>query len=263
MPSPPPAARRLAERLAGKVALVSGAARGMGAAEARLFAAHGARVVLGDVRKEPIQQLADELVAAGHEAMAWQLDVRDELAWRALVEAAEQRFGRLDVLVNNAGIADSSGIEDTSRERWDEVVAVNQTGTWLGMKTAVPAMRRAGGGSIVNVSSIYGIVGSRGSAAYHAAKGAVRVLTKQAAIEYAPAKIRVNSIHPGFVDTDMLRAPFEGRRAELDELVAGLTPLGRVGTAEEVANAALFLASDEASFVTGAELVVDGGYTAR
>ncbi len=259
MPTSPPAA----QRLEGKVALVSGAARGMGAAEARLFAAHGARVVLGDIRKEPVQQLADELAAAGREAFAWQLDVRDERSWRAVVEAAEQRFGRLDVLVNNAGIADPAGIEDTSRERWDEIVAVNQTGTWLGMKSAVPAMRRAGAGSIVNVSSIYGIVGSSGSAAYHAAKGAVRVLTKQAAIEYAPAKIRVNSIHPGFIDTPMLRAPFEGRPDELAGAIAALTPLGRVGTPEEIANAALFLASDESSFVTGAELVVDGGYTAR
>ena len=258
MTIPPPA------RLEGKVALVSGGARGMGAAEAELFARHGARVVLGDVLEEPLQKLTDRLTAAGHEVVGQLLDVTDELAWKAIVSATEEHFGRLDVLVNNAGIADPAGIEDTSRERWDEVVAVNQTGTWLGIKCAAPAMRRAGGGSIVNISSIYGIVGSTSSAAYHAAKGAVRVLTKQAALEYAPESIRVNSIHPGYVDTAMLRTPFADRpEGELEEFIAASTPLGRLGRPEEIASAVLFLASDESSFVTGAELVVDGGYTAR
>jgi 3alpha(or 20beta)-hydroxysteroid dehydrogenase/cyclopentanol dehydrogenase len=145
----------------------------------------------------------------------------------------------------------------------DEIVAVNQTGTWLGIRASAPALRASGGGSIVNISSIYGIVGSTGSAAYHAAKGAVRVLTKQAASEYAPAGIRVNSIHPGYIDTAMLRGAFAGPAGELEAHVAELTPLGRMGTADEIAQAALFLASDESAYVTGAELVVDGGYTAR
>jgi cyclopentanol dehydrogenase len=236
----------------------------MGAAEAELFARHGARVVLGDVLEEPLQKLTDRLVAAGYEVVAQFLDVTDEVGWRAIVAATEQHFGRLDVLVNNAGIAEPAGIEDTSRERWDEVVAVNQTGTWLGMKAAIPAMRRSGGGSIVNISSIYGIVGSTTSSAYHAAKGAVRILTKQAALEYAGEGIRANSIHPGYIDTAMLQSPFEDLpEGTLEEFVTATTPLGRLGRPEEIANAALFLASDESSFVTGAELVVDGGTTAR
>ncbi len=258
MPTSPPA------RLEGKVALISGGARGMGAAEAELFARHGARVVIGDLLEEPLQKLADQLVAAGHEVVAQPLDVTDELAWKAIVAATEEHFGRLDVLVNNAGIADPAGIEDTSRERWDEIIAVNQTGTWLGIKSAAPAMRRAGGGAIINISSIYGIVGSSGSAAYHASKGAVRILTKQAAIQYAADGIRANSIHPGYVDTAMLRAPLADRpEEEIERLIAATTPLGRLGRPEEIAHAALFLACDESSFVTGAELVVDGGYTAR
>jgi NAD(P)-dependent dehydrogenase (short-subunit alcohol dehydrogenase family) len=236
----------------------------MGAAEARLFAIHGAKVVLGDVLEEPLHKLADELAAAGHEAVAHPLDVTSELDWKAIVDATERQFGRLDVLVNNAGIADPAGIEDTSRERWDQVIAVNQTGTWLGIKAAAPAMRRSGAGSIINISSIYGIVGSTGSAAYHAAKGAVRVLTKQAALEYAADGLRVNSVHPGYIDTPMFRTPFEDRpEEELEAFITLSTPLGRVGTAEEIANAVLFLASDESSFMTGAEMVVDGGFTAR
>ncbi len=250
-------------QLSGKVALVTGAARGMGAAEAKLFARHGSRLVLSDVLEEPLQKLADELEAAGHDVLARRLDVTDEDGWAAIVSASEERFGRVDVLVNNAGLADPAGVEATSRELWDQIIAVNQTGTFLGIRAVVPAMRRAGGGSIINISSIYGIVGSSGSAAYHASKGAVRILTKQAAVEYAPEGIRVNSIHPGYIDTAMLRAPFEGRPEDLEEIIAAVTPMGRVGTPEEIASAALFLAGDESSFMTGAEMVVDGGYTAR
>ncbi len=230
---------------------------------AKLFARDGARLVLADILEEPLLKLGDELAAAGFDVLSQFLDVTDEDGWSEIVVAAEERFGRLDVLVNNAGLADPAGVEATSRDLWDQIVAVNQTGTFLGIRAVVPAMRRAGGGSIINISSIYGIVGSSGSAAYHASKGAVRVLTKQAAVEYAPEGIRVNSIHPGYIDTAMLRAPFAGRPEELDKIIAGVTPMGRVGTPEEIANAALFLASDEASFMTGAEMVVDGGYTAR
>jgi NAD(P)-dependent dehydrogenase (short-subunit alcohol dehydrogenase family) len=235
----------------------------MGAAEARLFARQGARLVLADVLDEPLRKLTDELAAAGHDVLAHRLDVTVEATWSKVAAAAEAHFGGLHVLVNNAGVADAAGIEDTSREVWDRTIAVNQTGTWLGIKTCAPAMRRAGGGSMINISSIYGIVGSTGSSAYHASKGAVRTLTKQAAVEYANEGIRVNSIHPGYIDTAMLRGPFEGRPADLEEIIASTTPMGRVGTAEEIANAALFLASDESSFMTGAEMVVDGGYTAR
>ncbi len=254
----------ISRRIEQKVVLISGAAQGMGAAEARLFARHGARVVLGDIQLEPLQKLSDELTAAGHSATAMALDVTSEPDWAQAVAMAESAYGRLDALVNNAGIADAAGIEDTSRELWDRIIAVNQTGTWLGIKTAAAAMRRASGGSIVNISSIYGLVGSRGSAAYHATKGAVRILTKSAALEYAEAGIRVNSIHPGYIDTPMLRGPFSEReKGELERLIAESTPLGRVGTPEEIAYAALFLISDESSFMTGSELVVDGGYTAQ
>lgn len=251
-------------RLLGKVVLISGAAQGMGAAEARLCAAHGASVVLGDVQQQRVEELAEELSAAGFSATAVSLDVTSEQSWQQAVARAEEAHGRLDGLVNNAGVADPAGIEETTRAVWDQTIAVNQTGVWLGMRAAAPAMRRAGSGSIVNISSIYGIVGSPGSAAYHGTKGAVRVLTKSAALEYAGAGIRVNSVHPGYIDTAMLRRPFENRpEADLEEVVAAVTPLGRMGTAEEIAWAVLFLLSDEASFVTGSELVVDGGYTAR
>jgi 3alpha(or 20beta)-hydroxysteroid dehydrogenase/cyclopentanol dehydrogenase len=166
-------------------------------------------------------------------------------------------------MVNNAAITHFGSITGTTVDDYKRVIDINQVGNFLGIRAAIEPMKAAGGGSIINVSSIYGIVGSSGSAAYHASKGAVRVLTKQAAVEYAPEGIRVNSIHPGYIDTAMLRAPFEGRPEELDKIIAAVTPMGRVGTAEEIANAALFLASDEASFMTGAEMVVDGGYTAR
>ena len=254
----------MAGRLDGKVALISGGARGMGACEGALFAREGAHVVLADVLEEETRKRVDELSAAGHQALALRLDVTSESDWEAAVAATEERFGQLDVLVNNAGIADPAGIEDTTREQWDRIIAVNQTGVWLGMKAAAPAMRRAGGGSMINISSIYGLVGSATSAAYHASKGAVRIVTKTAALQFAPDGIRVNSVHPGFIDTQMLRGtPKEISNEELDAMIAEITPLGRVGTAEEIANGVLFLASDESSFVTGSELVIDGGYTAR
>lgn len=246
-------------RLTGKVALISGAARGQGAAEAHLFAREGAAVVLGDVLEGDVKERASEIRTAGGKAEALRLDVTQAEDWEAAVSLAERSFGRLDVLVNNAGILVTDGVEATSREAWDRVIAVNQTGTWLGMRAALPAMRRAGGGSIVNISSIYGLIGSGGSAAYHASKGAVRLLTKTAALEHAPQKIRVNSIHPGVIDTLMLDA----LPKELRPVLPTLTPLGRNGTPEDIAFGALYLASDESAFVTGSELVIDGGMTAR
>ena len=248
------------ERLKGKVALISGGARGQGAAEARLFVAEGAKVVIGDVLDDDCRKAAAAINARySTSAVALYLDVTRAADWMTAVAACEREFGGLDILVNNAGIANVRGIEDTSEEEWDAVVNINQKGVWLGMKHAIPAMRKRGGGSIINISSIYGLIGSSGSAAYHGAKGAVRLLTKSAAIQYAPDKIRVNSIHPGLILTPMLNIV---TREELQPLIEA-TPLKRGAQPEEVGWCAVFLASDEASFVTGSELVVDGGYTAQ
>ena len=249
------------ERLKGKVALISGGARGQGAAEARLFVGEGARVVIGDVLDEECRKTAAGINGkfGAKSAFAIHLDVTRAAEWQAAVETCEREFGGLDILVNNAGIANVSGVEETSEEDWDAVVNINQKGVWLGMKYAVPAMRKRGAGSIINISSIYGLIGSAGSTAYHGTKGAVRLLTKSAAIQYAPDKIRVNSIHPGLILTPMLGVV---TREELQPLVEA-TPLKRGAEPEEVGWCAVFLASDEASFVTGSELVVDGGYTAQ
>jgi NAD(P)-dependent dehydrogenase (short-subunit alcohol dehydrogenase family) len=254
----------MAGRLEGKVGLITGAARGQGAAEAELFVREGARLVITDVLDEPLQKLADELSSGGYEVEALRLDVQEEDHWSDAVAAAESRFGRLDFLINNAGIADPAGVEATTRERWDQIIAVNQTGVWLGMKAALPAMRRGGGGSIINISSIYGIIGSGTSAAYHGTKGAVRLLTKTAALEYAAEGIRINSIHPGFIDTDMVKEAIpEEMKDQVGPLIAEMVPLARLGESLDIAYGALYLASDESTYVTGSELVIDGGVTAR
>jgi len=248
------------DRLKGKVALISGGARGQGASEARLFAAEGAKVVIGDVRDDLCKKTADEINAktGARTVVAFHLDVTRAADWRAAVEVCEREFGGLDILVNNAGIANLKGIEETTEEEWDSIVNINQKGVWLGMKAAVPAMRKRGGGSIINISSIFGISGSAGSAAYHGTKGAVRLLTKAAAVQYAPEKIRVNSVHPGVILTPMVDII---PRADLQPTI-DLAPMKRGAQPEEVGWCVVFLASDEASFVTGSELVVDGGYTA-
>jgi len=248
------------DRLKGKVALISGGARGQGAAEARLFTAEGAKVVLGDVLDKQTNALAEEINKGGGKKLALplHLDVTRASDWRAAVDACEHEFGGLDILVNNAGIANMKGVAETSEEEWDAVVNINQKGVWLGMKAAIPAMRKRGSGSIINISSIYGLIGSAGSAAYHGTKGAVRLLTKAAAVQYAPENIRVNSVHPGVIKTPMVEAIDDDLIAQ----ITALAPMKRAGTAEEVAYVVLFLASNEASFVTGSEYVVDGGYTA-
>jgi NAD(P)-dependent dehydrogenase (short-subunit alcohol dehydrogenase family) len=247
-------------RLDGKVALISGAARGQGEAEARLFAAEGASVALGDIRRELGEQVAGEITAAGGKAVFTELDVSREADWARAVGLAESTFGKLDILVNNAAIIGLEGIMETSIELWNRVIAVNQTGTFLGMRAAIPAMRRAGGGSIVNISSVLATMGSGNSASYTASKGAVTALTRTVSVELATEGIRVNAVHPGGVETPMavecLGDDVEARRA----LVA-THPMGRIGEPGEIATGVLFLASDEASFVTGASLVIDGGNT--
>ena len=246
-------------RLEGKVAIISGGARGMGAAEARIFAREGARVVIADLLEEEGLEVVAEIGEAGGEALFVRLDVTDESSWQSVVEAAVERFGKVDILVNNAAILRTQGLLETTEEIWDEVMDVNTKGTFLGTKTVIPEMRKAGGGSIINISSGAGITGSRRNTAYHASKGAVRIFTKSTAIQYAGENIRVNSVHPGPVDTDMLASSLtvEGGRRPED------VPLGRYGMPEEVAYGVLYLASDESSFVTGSEVVIDGGRTAE
>lgn len=246
-------------RLAGKVALITGAARGMGAAEARMFAQEGAKVIVADVLDAEGRQVAEEInqIAPGR-ALYVHLDVTKVSEWESAVMSAEKTFGALHILVNNAGILGMAGVEQTTEPEWQRIVDVNQKGVWLGMKVAAPALRGAGGGSIVNISSIFGLIGSGGSAAYHGTKGAVRLLTKTAAAEFAPANIRVNSVHPGIISTPMVQALAEDQRKG----VASAGCIKREGRPDEVAYGVLFLASDEASYVTGSELVIDGGYTA-
>ena len=249
-------------RLAGKVALISGGARGMGAVEARLFAKEGARVVLGDVLDGEGKTVQDDIKAAGGTATFVTLDVTREADWERAVATAEHLYGRLDVVVNNAGIGGGNRVEDTTLEQWERTMAVNATGVFLGTRAAIPALRRAGGGSIVNISSQLGLVGTDNSSPqYQASKGAVRLLTKATAIQYAKEGIRANSVHPGPIVTAMT----ERRRADPEQyrLTLSRIPLGRYGQPEDVALGVLYLASDESSFVTGSELVIDGGWTAQ
>jgi cyclopentanol dehydrogenase len=249
-------------RLRGKAALVSGGARGIGASVARLFVREGAAVLIGDVLEAEGRAVEADLWTAGGNALFVRLDVTDEGDWDRAVSAAVERFGRLDVLVNNAGVGVQSRIEDTTVKDWDRVMDVNAKGVFLGTRAAIPAMRRAGGGSIVNISSQLGLVGTDNSSPqYQASKGAVRLLTKATAIQYAREKIRANSVHPGPIVTAMT----EKRRADPETYRTMLSrvPLGRFGESDEVAYGVLYLASDEAAFVTGSELVIDGGWTAQ
>jgi NAD(P)-dependent dehydrogenase (short-subunit alcohol dehydrogenase family) len=249
-------------RLQGKVALISGGARGMGAVEARLFASEGAKVTIGDVLEDEGRKLEAEINATGGEALFVRLDVTREADWQQAVAATVGRFGKLDVLVNNAGISGRGRVEDTPLEEWSRVMEVNATGVFLGSKLAIPAMRRSGGGSIINISSQLGLVGTdHSSPQYQASKGAVRLLTKATAVQYAKEGIRANSVHPGPIVTPMT----EAARADPEryKLMLSRIPLGCYGQPEDVAYGVLYLASDESRWVTGSELVIDGGWTAQ
>ena len=248
-------------RLEGKSCLISGGSKGLGAAQARLFAREGARVAVGDILESDGGRLVDELRTSGADSVFLRLDVTSEADWEGAVGAVMCELGTLDVLVNNAGIYNRALVEDTTLEEWERVMDVNSTGVFLGTKHAIPAMRRSGGGSIVNMSSVAGLVGSRTQTVYNASKGAVRLLTKSTAVQYAADGIRANSVHPGVIETDMMKEVV--RTDEERATRMSLTPIGRFGTAEDVANGVLFLASDEASYVTGAELVIDGGLTVQ
>ena len=249
-------------RLEGKVAIITGGARGQGATEARMFAQEGAKVVIGDIRDDLGMQVEAEIRELGGEAIYLHLDVTSADDWQRAIDTAEQQFGKVDVLVNNAAIVLRKDIEETTADDWDNIMEINAKGVFLGTKTVIPAMRRAGGGSIINISSISGLV-SIGPPAYIATKGAVRLFTKSTAIQYASENIRANSIHPGSVDTDMRREGLGSQTPEEIQARIDNIPLGRVGTTEDISYGALFLASDESSFMTGSELVIDGGYTAK
>ena len=261
------------KRLEGKVTIITGAASGIGAESARRFAEHGAVVSLCDVQGPAVERVAQEIAAAGGRAVARTMDVTDEAGWAAIVADAEARFGRLDALLNIAGIsgldpaqniqtAATAGrlIENQTLEFWHRVMEINATGVFLGTRAAIPAMQRAGGGSIVNISSICGLVGSYSSGAYHASKGAVRLFSKAAAVQYGKDRIRVNSVHPGFVETAMTRTGHANPEVAAARIAA--TPLARFGQPYDIAMGCLYLASDEAAWITGSELVIDGGVTA-
>ena len=245
-------------RLDGKVALISGGSKGQGAAEAKLFAQEGAKVVLADILDDAGKKVEAEINETGGEAMYLHLDVTSEADWAAAVKAAVDNYGKLDILVNNAGILLRKGVEETSAEEWDRIQDVNSKGVFLGVKAAIPAMREAGGGSIINISSIAGLRGST-STAYGASKGLVRLLTKSTAVQYGPEGIRCNSVHPGIIETDMTEEMLDsaGREQWLTR-----TPLRIIANAHDVALGVLYLASDESRYVTGSELVIDGGITA-
>ncbi|MFI5012313.1 MAG: SDR family NAD(P)-dependent oxidoreductase [Hyphomicrobiales bacterium] len=241
-------------RVAGKVALITGGARNMGLSHGRLLASHGARVILADLTDDAGERAAAELRGQGLDIAYIHLDVTRPADWQRAMQRAEDAYGGLDILVNNAAILGKSGLLDCSLEEWSAVIDVNQTGTFLGIRHAAPLMRKNGAGSIINISSVIGNLGTEFNFAYSVSKAAVLMLTKAAAVTLAP-QIRVNTIIPGGIDTDMLRAlPEEIRKGRL-----AAYPMSRAGRIEEVSQGVLFLASDESSFTTGGELKIDGG----
>jgi NAD(P)-dependent dehydrogenase (short-subunit alcohol dehydrogenase family) len=244
-------------RLSGKVAIITGAALGMGAAEAKLFAKEGAKVVATDIKDDVLQEVINEIKASGGEAIGLKHNVVSEDEWKNVIRTAIDAYGKVDILVNNAGIASPKTMTQMEMAEWNKVMDINLNGCVLGMKYVIPEMQKAGGGSLINISSIGGIVGMAGSSPYTAAKGALRALSKSAAVEYGKDKIRVNSVHPGIIETPMTADSFN----DALPFYKTFTQLPYFGQPEDVAHGVLFLASDESRFMTGAELVIDGGWT--
>ncbi|MEN3977032.1 glucose 1-dehydrogenase [Emcibacter sp. SYSU 3D8] len=244
-------------RLQGKVALISGGASGIGAAHVRLFAREGAKVVSGDINDDAGGQIVADANKAGGEAMFVHLDVTSADSWSAAVAAATARFGGLTTLVNNAGIYHPGGVSEETDAGWQRMIAINQTGVWYGMRAALPDLVKAGNGAVVNISSLYGMVGSPGSLSYHATKAAVRLMSKSAALEYVKQGVRVNTILPG-----QIRTPILGDLTpEMDAAIKASIPMGRMGDPEDIAWGSVYLCSDEAKYITGAELVIDAGWS--
>ena len=249
-------------RLAGKVAFISGGSRGIGASVARLFSREGARVAIGDILEDQGRAVESEIHENGGACLYVQLDVTSTSSWRRAISDTVDKFGKVNVLVNNAGISRGGTLEATTVAQWQRVMDVNAKGVFLGMKATVPEMRKAGGGSIINIASQLGLVGvADGSTAYQASKAAVRLLTKAVALQYAKEGIRVNSVCPGPTLTPLTEARFSDP-AGVKLSLSGI-PLGRLGRPDDIAYGVLYLASDESSFVTGTDLMIDGGWTAR
>ncbi|WP_127506103.1 SDR family NAD(P)-dependent oxidoreductase [Paenibacillus humicus] len=249
------------DRLKGKVAIITGAAGGMGKADALLFAKEGAKVVITDLQEEKIQEVVKEIETLGGEAIGLKHNVASEEDWVSVVDAAIAKFGQINILVNNAGISDAVPFLDQTVERWERTMTVNVTSIFLGQKYVIPHMIEAGGGSIVNISSIAGLTGGSGAGPYTASKGAVRMLTKATAVDYAKHNIRANSIHPGYIETPMTVDLMKDE--QMVQWFLMQTPLPRLGKPEDIAQGVLFLASDESSYITGVELPIDGGYYAK
>jgi NAD(P)-dependent dehydrogenase (short-subunit alcohol dehydrogenase family) len=245
-------------RLAGKVAVITGAGNGMGAAEAKLFAREGAKVVATDINETALHEVVNEIKQSGGEVLSFKHNVASEEEWKSIIEETVKQFGKVDVLVNNAGVSSTMTIANLEMDKWNQVMDINLNGCMLGMKYAIPEMKKNGSGSVINISSIGGLVGMAGSSAYTAAKGALRSISKAAAVEYAKDCVRVNSVHPGIIVTPMTAGTF----GEAEPYYKTFTQLPYFGNPEDVAYGVLFLASDESRFMTGAELVIDGGWTA-